>query len=204
MIKSPAYLIVGLLTAPVIKVLFRLRAKGREHLPARGGYVLSPNHLSNLDPWPLGIPLFPGRQLRFMAKEELFRSPLWPILKAAGAFKVRRGQGDEEAIETAVRLAREGEVVVIFPEGTRREKGLVKKRKARPHTGAARVALIAGVPLIPAGIAGTNRISRLAPLRVVYGAPVELDDLRGLELREGAQIGTERLMSAIHELEAEL
>jgi hypothetical protein len=60
------------------------------------------------------------------------------------------------------------------------------------------------VPLVPAAISGTDRIRRLGPLRVAYGAPVELDDLRELELRQGAQIGTDRLMSAIHELEANL
>ena len=113
-----------------------------------------------------------------MAKAELFRSPLWPILKFGGAFKVERGQRDEQAIETAIRLARAGEVVAIFPEGTRRKKGLVKKFEARAHTGAARVALAAGVPLIPAAIAGTNRLLRLGPFLVAYGPPVELDDLR--------------------------
>jgi 1-acyl-sn-glycerol-3-phosphate acyltransferase len=196
--------LAGILTGLPMRFLFRLRVKGKEHLPREGGYVLSANHLSNLDPWPLGWPLFPHRELRFMAKAELFRSPLWPILRYGGAFKVNRGQGDEQAIDTAVRLARDGEVVAIFPEGTRREKGLIKKFESRPHTGAARVALAAGVPLVPAAIAGTDRIRRLGPLRVVYGAPVELDDLRELELREGAKIGTDRLMSAIHELEAEL
>lgn len=199
------YLLAGILTALPVKLLFRLRATGKEHLPREGGYVLSPNHLSNLDPWPLGIPLFPRRQIRFMAKVELFRSPLWPILRFGGAFKVHRGEGDTKAIETAVRLAREGEVVAIFPEGTRRKKGLVKKHQARPHTGAARVALEAGVPLIPAAIAGTDRIMRLAQLRVAYGPPVELDDLRdGRDLREAAQIGTDRLMAAIGELEKSL
>jgi len=196
--------LAGILTGLPMRFLFRLRVKGKEHLPREGGYVLSANHLSNLDPWPLGWPLFPHRELRFMAKAELFRSPLWPILRYGGAFKVNRGQGDEQAIDTAVRLARDGEVVAIFPEGTRREKGLIKKFESRPHTGAARVALAAGVPLVPAAIAGTDRIRRLGPLSVVYGAPVELDDLRELELREGAKIGTDRLMSAIHELEREL
>jgi 1-acyl-sn-glycerol-3-phosphate acyltransferase len=202
-VKSPAYLLAGILTGLPVKLLFRLRAKGEENLPREGGYVLSANHVSNFDPWPLGLPLFPRRQLRFMAKAELYRSPLWPILRFGGAFKVRRGEGDEEAIETAVRLACEGEAVAIFPEGTRRRKGLVKKFQARPHTGAARVALTAGVPLIPAAIAGTDRVMRLGPLRVVYGPPVELEDLRDLELREAARVGTERLMTAIHELEAE-
>jgi 1-acyl-sn-glycerol-3-phosphate acyltransferase len=187
-----------------MRFLFRLRVDGKEHLPREGGYVLSANHVSNFDPWPLGWPLFPQRELRFMAKAELFRSPLWPILKFGGAFKVNRGEGDEHAIDTAVRLARDGEVVAIFPEGTRREKGLVKKFEARPHTGAARVALAAGVPLVPAAISGTDRIRRLGPLRVAYGTPVELDDLRKLELRQGAKIGTDRLMSAIHDLEAKL
>ena len=197
-------MLAGILTGLPMQFLFRLRVKGKEHLPREGGYVLSANHLSNLDPWPLGWPLFPHRELRFMAKAELFRSPLWPILRFGGAFKVNRGQRDEQAIETAVRLARDGEVVAIFPEGTRREKGLIKKFESRPHTGAARVALAAGVPLVPAAIAGTDRIRRLGPLRVVYGAPVELEDLRHLELREGAKIGTDRLMSAIHELETQL
>jgi len=148
--------------------------------------------------------LFPRRQLRFMAKVELFRSPLWPILRFGGAFQVRRGEGDTQAIETAVQLAKEGEVVAIFPEGTRRTKGLVKKHQARPHTGAARVALEAGVPLIPAAISGTDRITRLGPLHVTYGPPVELDDLRDRDLREAAQIGTDRLMTEIGELERSL
>jgi 1-acyl-sn-glycerol-3-phosphate acyltransferase len=203
-IKSPAYLLAAIITAIPVKLLFRLRAKGKEHLPREGGYVLSANHLSNLDPWPLGIPLLPDRELRFMAKAELFRSPLWPLLRFGGAFKVERGQRDEQAIETAVRLAREGQVVAIFPEGTRREKGLIKKFEARPHTGAARVALTAGVPLIQAAISGTNRLTRLGPLRVAYGPAVELDDLRDMDSREAARLGTDRLMAAIGELEGEL
>jgi 1-acyl-sn-glycerol-3-phosphate acyltransferase len=193
-----------MLTGPPVKLLFRLKASGMEHLPREGGYVLSANHLSNLDPWPLGLPLFPDRQIRFMAKKELFRSPLRPILKYGGAFEVRRGESDTKAIETAVRLAREGEVVAIFPEGTRRRKGLTKKHQARPRTGAVRVALEAGVPLIPAAIGGTDRITRLGPLRVAYGPPVQLDDLRERDMREAAQVGTERLMAAITELEEAL
>ena len=194
----------GILTGPPVWLIFRLRATGKEHIPRQGGFVLSANHLSNLDPWPLGLPLFPSRQIRFMAKAELYRFPLGPIIKAGGAFRVRRGEGDAEAIATAVQLAREGEVVAIFPEGTRRKKGLVKKRQARPHTGAVRVALEAQVPLIPAAIAGTDRLSRLGPLRVAYGTPIELDDLRDRNAREAAEIGTERLMAAIGELESAL
>jgi 1-acyl-sn-glycerol-3-phosphate acyltransferase len=201
---SPFYFLAGIVTGPPVWLVFRLRASGKENIPREGGFVLSANHLSNLDPWALGLPLFPRRQLRFMAKAELYRFPLGPIVKAAGAFRVRRGEGDAEAIATAVQLAREGEVVVIFPEGTRRKKGLVKKRQARPHTGAVRVALEAEVPLVPAAIRGTDRLSRLGPLRVAYGTPVELDDLRDRDEREAAEIGTERLMAAISELEGQV
>jgi 1-acyl-sn-glycerol-3-phosphate acyltransferase len=200
----PFYYILGLISIPPVKLLFRLRAHGKENLPAEGGYVLAANHVSNLDPWPLGLPLWPHRQVRFMAKDELFRSPLRPILNLAGAFRVRRGQGDEGAIKTAIRLAREDHVIAIFPEGTRRNKGFIRRRRARPHTGAARVALEAGVPLVPAAIVGTDRLTRLGPIRVAYGPPVELDDLRDLDVRKGARTATNRLMAAIGELESSL
>jgi 1-acyl-sn-glycerol-3-phosphate acyltransferase len=198
------YLVIGALSWPVVRGLFRLRASGRANLPREGGYVLAANHWSNFDPWPLGIPLFPHRFLRFMAKSELFWFPLGPVLKAAGGFKVRRGERDFEAIETAVQLAREGEVVVMFPEGTRRAKGLRKKYEARWHNGAARIALAAGVPLVPAAVAGTNRLRALGPLRVVYGTPLDLRDLEGVDLGEAAALATDRLREAITTLEGSL
>ena len=166
--------------------------------------VLACNHVSSFDPWPLGLPLWPRRFLRFMAKSELYWFPLTLVLNGAGAFPVRRGQADAEAIETAVRLAREGNVVAMFPEGTRRRKGLVKRFEARPRTGAARIALEAGVPLVPAAVSGTDRLLRLGPLRVAYGAPVDLDDLRGRDVREASQEATDRLMARIEDLEASL
>ncbi len=166
--------------------------------------MLAANHSSNFDPWPLGIPLFPRRFLRFMAKSELFWFPLGKIITAGGAFPVRRGERDEQAIATAVALCRDGHAVVMFPEGTRREKGLRKKHEARWHTGAARIALEAGVPLVPAAIAGTDRIASLAALRVRYGPAVELGDLNGLAPAEDAQLATDRLQDAIAELEASL
>ena len=201
---SLLYLTIGALSWPVVRFLFRARATGTEHLPRAGGFVLAANHVSNFDPWPLGLPLFPRRYLRFMAKSELFRFGVGPILHAGGAFRVRRGEGDVEAIEKAIELVRDGEVVVIFPEGTRRRKGLVKKHQPRPHTGAARVALATGAPLIPAAISGTDSLLRLGPLRVAYGPPVALDDLRERDVREGAQEATDRLMTEIERLLATL
>ncbi len=197
------YNVIAVVSAPFLYGLFRLRARGRENLPA-GGFVLAANHVSNFDPWPLGMPLWPQRFLRFMAKSELYWWPFRYILDFGGAFPVRRGQSDQEALDKAVRLCRDGHVVVMFPEGTRREKGLRKKWEARPRTGAARIALAAGVPLVPAAVKGTDRISRLGQLRVAYGAPVELDDLHRLDERAAAHEATERLMARIDELEASL
>src|SRR5436190_12385985 len=200
---SPVYLLAGAISWPFVKVGFRLRARGREHLP-QGGFVLAANHTSNFDPWPLGMPLLPRRQLRFMAKSELFNPVLAPILRAGGAFKVRRGEGDVEAMRTAAELVRAGEIVVMFPEGTRRRKGLRKKHVPRPHTGAARIALEARAPLVPAAIAGTDRLLRLGPLRVAYGDPLDLSDLDGLEIKQAAKTATDRLMASISELGARL
>jgi 1-acyl-sn-glycerol-3-phosphate acyltransferase len=200
---SPLYRFVGWLSTPVVRGLYRLRARGLEHLP-EGGFVLAANHTSNFDPWPLGVPFLPERQLRFMAKSELFNPVLSPILRAGGAFKVRRGEGDVEAMRTAVELVRDGEIVVMFPEGTRRRKGLVKRHEARPHTGAARIALAAGAPLVPAAIGGTDRLLRLGPLRVAYGPPLDLSDLGGQDQKTAAKVATERLMTKIDELKATL
>jgi 1-acyl-sn-glycerol-3-phosphate acyltransferase len=200
----PIYRFAAFISRPLLYGPFRLRARGLENVPASGGCVLACNHLSNFDPWPLGMPLWPTRWLRFMAKSELYWWPLRLVLNAAGAFRVRRGVGDQEAMETAVRLAREGEVVVMFPEGTRRKKGLLKKHEARARSGAARIALEAGVPLVPAAVAGTDKLLSLGPLRIVFGAPIELDDLPVDDLRNSAQTATERLMARIAELEAAL
>ena len=201
---SPFYLFIGAISLPFLKVLFRLRAEGVENLPQSGGFVLAANHLSNLDPWPLAVPLWPRRYLRFMAKSELYWWPLGPIITAAGAFPVRRGERDVEAIKTAVRLVREGHIVVMFPHGTRQRKGLIKRHQPRPHTGAARIALDADAPLVPAAIAGTDRLTRLGPLRVRYGKPLPLDDLRGVEPGLAAGQATDRLMAEIERLGAGL
>jgi 1-acyl-sn-glycerol-3-phosphate acyltransferase len=195
------YLVIGALSWPVVKLLFRLRAEGTDNVPAAGGLVLAANHLSNFDPWPLALPFFPRRFFRFMAKAELFWFPLGLVIVGGGGFKVRRGEGDEDAIATAVALARSGHAVVMFPEGTRRQKGLRKRHEARWRTGAARIALEAGVPLVPAGIAGTDRLARLGPLRVAYGPPVDVADLGTLPIGEAARLATDRLVEVVEELE---
>ncbi len=198
------YSAVAVVSWPLVRGIFRLRATGLDNVPREGGMVLAANHWSNFDPWPLGIPLYPNRFLRFMAKSELFWVPLGAIVRAGGGFRVRRGERDAEAIDTAIELCRAGHAVVMFPEGTRRRKGMRKRHEARWHTGAARIALEAGVPLVPAGIAGTEQLARLGPLRVAYGVSVELDDLHSLPLAERSRVATNRLQESIAGLERSL
>jgi 1-acyl-sn-glycerol-3-phosphate acyltransferase len=198
-VATPLYTVIGAFSWPLLRGVFRLHATGVENVPEGGG-VIAANHTSNFDPWPLAFPLWPRRQLFFMGKAELFNPLLGPILRGGGAFPVRRGEGDVQAIETAVRLCREGKLVAMFPEGTRREKGLRKKFTARPRNGAARIALAAGVPLVPAAIKGTDGLLSLERLGVAYGAPIPLEDLAGLPPRDGADVATQRLMTEIQAL----
>jgi len=113
---------------------------------------------------------------------------------------VRRGEPDSEALRTALSLLQAGEIVGMFPEGTRRNKGLRKKFAPEPHTGTARIALMAGVPLVPVGVTGTDRLFSLRRISVAFGPPIPLDDLAGMPRKRAAEVATERLMSAIEQL----
>jgi 1-acyl-sn-glycerol-3-phosphate acyltransferase len=194
------YRLVVFLAAPVVRTIFRPSVTGLEHVPRSGGFVLCANQTSNLDGFALAYSLLP-RQPYWMGKAELFTPLTRPLLARLGIFPVRRGMGDWAAIDTAIELARAGEIVGIFPEGTRRRKGVRKRQAARPRSGAARVALGAGVPLVPAAIRGTERVTALRRWRVTFGPPITIDDLHRAR---SARAMTERLWSSILELEAEL
>ena len=200
--RTATYRVVAAFARPLVRALFRPRARGLEHVPTNEGFVLSSNQLSNLDGVALSYALYP-RQLRWMAKAELFPPMIGALARSAGCFPVRRGEGDLDAVATAVELASSGHAVGIFPEGTRRSKGLRKKHVARPHSGPARVALAAGVPLVPAAIVGTEKLTALRRWRIAFGRPVPLDDLP-THPRLAAREATDRVWSAILALEADL
>ena len=181
----------------------RTRWTGTEHVPDTG-FVIAANHISSIDPFILGLPLWPERCIRYMAKAELFNRWLGWAMRAIGTFPVRRGESDPGAFRTAVELLRSGEVVGMFPEGTRAKKGLRKKFASEPHTGTVRIALAAGVPVIPAAISGTDRLLSRDPIRIAIGPAVRLDDLDGMPRRRAAEIATTRLMEAIETLAAGL
>jgi 1-acyl-sn-glycerol-3-phosphate acyltransferase len=147
------YALVRLLVTPVLRLWFRLRIFGTEHIPATGAAIIAPNHKSLLDPFFVGIAT--RRHVRYMAKTELFKGPLGWLLPRLGAFPVRRGRADAEAMLSARLILEQGGLVVIFPEGTRiEEPGAL----GSPHHGAGRLALQTGAPIIPAAIAGTHKL----------------------------------------------
>jgi 1-acyl-sn-glycerol-3-phosphate acyltransferase len=148
-----------------LKVLRRWEILGAENLPAAGGVVLVANHVSYWDPVTI-ICAF-RRQVFFMAKSELFKIPLVGYaVRTSGAIPVRRDATDRNAVRTALRLLQAGEVVGVFPEGTRSKSGEMLK----PHLGAAMIALKAGTPVVPVAVSGTR--GGFSKITVHVGSPI--------------------------------
>jgi 1-acyl-sn-glycerol-3-phosphate acyltransferase len=134
----------------------RLQVKGKENVPPKGGLLVVSNHLNFNDPPLLGVSL--GRQVVFMAKEELFRfRPLAWFLSKLGSFPVHRGRLDRKAIRQSERVLAEGKALVMFPESTRSPKAQLQ----RAFPGSALIASRHGVPVLPVGISGTERLKGL-------------------------------------------
>jgi glycerol-3-phosphate dehydrogenase (NAD(P)+) len=162
-VHSLVYWLVRAVVEPALLVYFRVRRTGRGHIPD-GPVILAANHRSFLDPFVIGICL--RRPIYFVAKRELFKSPLigW-LLNCLGAFPIRRGEADEESIDTALGLLERGEAVVIFPEGTRQTRGSL----GEPKRGVGRLALESGAPVVPIAITGTEHARRgwrIRPVKV--------------------------------------
>lgn len=137
----------------VLWIVGRWTVTGREHIPARGGFIVVSNHLSNADPPILGAAIA-RRRLRFMAKQELFKLPWGVVIRSYGAFPVKRFDADVGALLNAERLLKRGEVVAMFPEGTRSRTGKIGKA----HPGTALIALRSGVPVICCSLTGTEQL----------------------------------------------
>src|SRR3954466_16153281 len=139
---------------PFLLAFFRTQRVGREHVPD-GAVVLASNHRSFLDPFIVGICL--NRPVYFVAKKELFDKRLtgW-FLNCLGAFPIRRGESDEESVETARQILARGDALVIFPEGTSTLEGSLGQAKR----GVGRLALESGAPVVPVAVHGTERARR--------------------------------------------
>jgi len=189
--------------APVLLALYRTRFLGVEHVPASGGFILAGNHVSYLDPALLwaGAP----RPTHFLAKQELFANPFlrWAIPRV-WAMPITRGSADRAAIARATDLLTYGEPVGIFPEGTRQVPGASAERPSEAHAGVAFIAMRAGVPVVPVGIAGTDRalpkgaiLPRFPRVTVRYGEPIRPEDFAEGGRKERLTAMTDEIMRRI-------
>lgn len=145
---------------------YDVQVEGREHIPDQGAAIIAPNHVSNNDPPLIGYAL--PRHVNFMAKEELFRNPLFSLLiRWLGAFPVRRDGVDKIAIRRAMEILKAGLLLGIFPEGSRQEPGHLGEF----HDGAASLALRMGVPIIPTAVIGSKSLSR-GSATIAFGEPL--------------------------------
>jgi glycerol-3-phosphate dehydrogenase (NAD(P)+) len=149
------YWIVRAVLQPFFLTYFRLTRIGREHIPARGPVIVAANHRSFLDPFVIAT--MAKRPMYYVAKKELFRRrwQAW-VLNALGAFPVDRGHADEDSIGTAKAILARGDVVLIFPEGTRVRPGSLGQAKR----GVGRLALESGAPVVPVAVIGTESIRK--------------------------------------------
>jgi 1-acyl-sn-glycerol-3-phosphate acyltransferase len=173
--KVDAFWAVGRLPVhPLLALLARLRVYGRERVPAAGGVVLALNHFSWLDPIAFGAAS--PRTIYYMAKVEAHRVPgLGQIMRGFGAFSVRRGESDREAVRTMRRVVRDGEALGLFVEGTRQRSGV----PGTLQPGASMTALQEDVPVVPGAIHGSHtwRPGNFHPVSIAWGDPMRFDGL---------------------------
>lgn len=175
----------------VFKPLYRLEIVGTEHFPEKGAVLLCSNHIDNLDPPTVGITA--PRPVHFMAKEELFRVPIIKsLISGLGAFPVKRGLADRDAIRKGLSVLKAGEVLGLFPEGTRSKTGELGKGLQ----GAGFFALKSNAYVVPCAIIGPYKPFK--KVKVIYGEPIDFTSYRKEKI--SAEQATEIIMNEIRVL----
>ncbi|RAQ96659.1 lysophospholipid acyltransferase family protein [Thermogemmatispora tikiterensis] len=187
------YEILRVLAVLLLAVIARMRPRGRHHIPRQGPYIVASNHLAWTD-IPL-IPIYLPQKVVYMAKEEVFQGRLRWLARFLGAFPVRRGEGDRQALRAAETVLKAGRVLVIFPEGTRSR----SRTLARAHAGLGMIALRTGVPVLPVAIWGSEDLfKKFRPeIHIVYGEPLLFKPQGPKITREEIEEATERVMHSI-------
>ena len=188
-VNPVVYWITRAILQPFLLVWFRTQRLGREHIPREGGVILAANHKSFLDPFVVGLCL--RRPVYFVAKRELFDNRLigW-FLNCLGAFPIRRGESDEEAVATVKAVLARGDAVVIFPEGTRRRD---PRELGEPKRGVGRFALECGAPVVPIAVHGTERarsglLVKPVKVRVRCGRPLTFPQVESASPRLATEV----------------
>lgn len=175
----------------VLNPIYRFDIRGLEKFPKTGGVLICTNHIHALDPPVVGITA--PRDVHFMAKEELFSAPvLKTILPKVHAFPVKRGMSDRDALRKAIGLLKNGEVMGLFPEGTRSKNGELGKG----FSGAGFFALKGDADVVPCAIIGPYKAFKR--LKVVYGEPIAMQPYR--DRKASADEVTLVIMAHIQEL----
>ena len=196
------YMFIRFVLFLLLKIFYRFTVKGQDNIPKSGSAILVANHTSFLDPPVLGVTS--RRQVFFMAKASLFKVPvLGRIMNGLSAFPVNREKADLRAFRTAFKRLKEGELVGVFPEGSRQRAG--KGRLGPLLDGAALLALKSGAPIIPVGISGTDKVvpsgkhlPRFPKIHAVVGKPIRLEK-QGSNKEDTAEL-TKQIEKAIIEL----
>ena len=174
------------------KLFLRLKVKGKENIPLDSGVIIAPNHLSYWDP-PL-VAVGAQRYLFFMGKESLLKKPVFGwYLKKLGTFPVRRGIADIRAFKTALRFLKSGEIVLIFPEGTRGD----WKHLGEPMTGIGSLACLSAVPVVPVIITYSKKPKTFSfnNARVEFGRPIYFDQKATRDKESYLEFGREIIRS---------
>jgi 1-acyl-sn-glycerol-3-phosphate acyltransferase len=177
----------------LMAIIARVTLRGRYNIPRHGSYIIVANHLSWLDV-PLIPSCMPGKVI-YMAKEELFYSKIGWLVRFLGAFPVKRGEGDRQALRAADELLKQGKVLIIFPEGTRSR----TRTLAKGHAGIGMIALRAGVPVLPVAIWGSENVLKQfrAHVTISYGEPIIFKPKGTKMTREDIDTATETIMQHI-------
>jgi 1-acyl-sn-glycerol-3-phosphate acyltransferase len=176
-VSRPLYAVVRGIVSPLFRTYFRMHVSGAEHVPAEGAAIVAPNHKSFWDSFFIGV--CTRRHLRFMAKTELIEARYGRLLVRLGAFPVRRGTADDDALETARTVLRQGGLLALFPEGTRIRD---PDELGHPKRGAGRLALEEGAPIVPAAITGSETLfigpfPKPRRVQVAFASPIEVGEL---------------------------
>ena len=196
------YEAVRLVLTPYIVLFYRARCIDSQHIPADGPAIIAPNHFSFLDHFFVAVYL--RRKVNFMAKSQLFKMPLELVFNNGGVFPVRRGHHDEEAFKTAHAILARGGIVVMYAEAGRSRTGEL----GTPRHGLGRLALEAGVPIVPTAIAGTDRVRNWKRLQfpkvtVQFGEPLRFERVEAPS-REQAQAASVVVFDRVKELHSRL
>jgi 1-acyl-sn-glycerol-3-phosphate acyltransferase len=197
------YPLVRLIISLPTLLIYRVRAIGVENVPKAGALILAPNHFSQMDHFFVGLYL--RRQVRFMAKSQMFGPPvLTYIYKHGGVFPVRRGHRDEESIKTALTILDQGEMLLVYAEGGRSRSG--KLGEVKPGIG--RIALESGAPVVPVAIQGSEKVRRWKRFRfpkvtVQFGEPIELPTTEAPSRERQLEVA-ERIFASVREMYAGL